>query len=337
MPGPQSITYQGKEYKSVSSLAKHLDISQSLLSQRIKMGWDERYWKSGKRKGMQKITYKNVQYRSLNALSKAIDIPYKTLEWRIDQGWEEERWADPPTDKTETCKANNERLVAEKASTFDDRLKEVNPNIVRRGVYQANDIKIAFYCKIHDREFEATPADKLRGSGCDICTQESKIESGRKTGSKWGPINGRNFEELWRVLADLERGREPTKIYLFNSPDTPLNKYGITSNLINKRKSQSKLPGTKSIEYGDLLIEPREYADRDHAVAIEAAYKYGYGIEGDPELGYGFTELTDATPEEFLERIEFLETKFNELGLWQFAREYCDPLQVRKANESKSD
>ena len=272
-----------------------------------------------------------VTYRSLNKLHKAIGIPYKTLEWRIGQGWPEEQWADPPADKAETCRANNERLIKEKSATFDDRLKEANANIIRRGEYQGNDIKIKFYCKIHDEEFFATPADKLKGSGCKICTQESKVENGRRTERMWGHVNGRNFEELWRVLAGLDRGREPTKLYLIDSPDTHLNKYGITSKTLAQRKASSGLPGTKSIRYGDPLIDPREYSDRDYAVAIEAAYKYGYGIDGDPSLGFGFTELTDATPEEFLERIEFYENKFNELGIWDFAREYCDPVQVEKA------
>ena len=112
---------------------------------------------------MHKITYKGVTYRSLNALHKAIGIPYKTLEWRIDQGWAEEKWADPPTDKAETCRTNNERVIKEKAATFDERLKKVNSNIVRIGEYKANDIKIKFFCKIHEREFDATPQNKLNG------------------------------------------------------------------------------------------------------------------------------------------------------------------------------
>ena len=81
-----------------------------------------------------------------------------------------------------------------------------------------------------------------------------------------------------------------------------------------------------------MLIEPRKYADRDLAVLIEGAFQFSYGVGASPQLGIGWTELTDRSPAEFLELISELEQALEELGAWDFAEEYCDPVQVEKAS-----
>ena len=56
------------------------------------------------------------------------------------------------------------------------------------------------------------------------------------------------------------------------------------------------------------------------------------GADASPKLGIGWTELTDRSPAEFIELIMELEKALLEMGAWEFAEEYCDPVQVEKAS-----
>lgn len=150
-------------------------------------------------------------------------------------------------------------------------------------------------------------------------------------GRIYGPLNGWSGDSVWEVLCGQSTRHEPAILYLFDSPDTSLLKYGITSQTALQRSRRSWLPGVKAIRYGELLVHPREYSDRDQAVLIEGAYQFSYGCDADPSLGVGWSELTDATPEEFLERVLELEEALLEMGPWDFADEFCDPAQVDKA------
>ena len=82
------------------------------------------------------------------------------------------------------------------------------------------------------------------------------------------------------------------------------------------------------------LIEPRKYHDRDDAVLIEQAYKFGWSCIDVPnslESWVGCTELTTQTGDEFELVIELLEVELLRLGRWNFAREYCHPAEVERA------
>ena len=104
-------------------------------------------------------------------------------------------------------------------------------------------------------------------------------------------------------------------LYLYESPVKGLSKFGIS----NDCERRSKQDG-----YGLQLVPHRSYASRVTAILIEQAYKYSYGVKAPAQLSdwCGRTELTDATPEEFEERINELEAALQELGLEAFASEY---------------
>lgn len=104
-------------------------------------------------------------------------------------------------------------------------------------------------------------------------------------------------------------------LYLYESPIKGLSKFGI-SNDCEKRAKEGG--------YGQQLVPHRSYPSRVDAVLIEQAYKFGYGLQPPAELSdwCGRTELTDATPSEFEERIDELEKALYELGPEAFASEY---------------
>jgi hypothetical protein len=213
------------------------------------------------------------------------------------------------------------------AKDFVDRLALANPDVELIGEYLGTNTKTEFRCKKHGEIHLAAPKQRLKGQGLHCC----HVANGRAMGRLTGPLNGWGGDSVWEVLAGRSTRHEPAVLYLFDSPDTPLLKYGITSGDIEKRKRRSWLPGVTAVRYGELLIEPRIYPNRDQAVLIEAAYQFSYGFDVSREIGIGWTELTDASPEEFLERIRELEESLIDLGPWGFAEEYCDPVQVEKA------
>lgn len=223
------------------------------------------------------------------------------------------------------------KKIGEVASDFVERLAIANPNIELVGEYIGSRAKTEFYCKIHGETHKSDPHGRLQGHGLHCC----HVANGRAMGALTGPLNGWNGDSVWEVLAGESSRHEPTELYLFESPDTKHLKYGITSTSLEDRSRQSHLPGIKAIRYGEQQIPARRYSDRDEAVLIEGAYQYSYGIEADPSLGIGYTELTDATPEEFIERISELELALTEMGAWNFAEEYCSPAQVKKAKSRR--
>ena len=101
-----------------------------------------------------------------------------------------------------------------------------------------------------------------------------------------GPLNGWQGDSVWQTLAEKSTRHEPAWLYLYDSPDTELLKYGIASDY-NDRMRRSRLHGYKGIRYGKLLIEPRKYPDRDQAVLIKGAYQFSYGADASPKLGIG--------------------------------------------------
>lgn len=226
----------------------------------------------------------------------------------------------------EAWAAQGQRKMAEAAADFVERLAVANPDIELIGEYMGTNNKTLFRCKRHGETHLASPKQRLRGQGLHCC----HVANGQAMGRLTGPLNGWQGDSVWQSLISRSTRHGEAWIYLFDSPDTELLKYGIASN-VDDRRRRSWLPGYEGIRYGALLIEPRRYAERDQAVLVEAAYQFSYGFEANPSLGIGWTELTDRSPEEFLSLIEELETALLEMGEWDFAEEFCDPLQFEKA------
>ena len=206
------------------------------------------------------------------------------------------------------------------ARTFDDKLKEKNPTKVRVGEYKGNDQKTKFRCLIHNEVHPARPGHMLSGQGIYCC----RVAKAREIGKVTGPLNGTKIDSVWRVLCDMQEKSGKCWLYLHESPCPPYNKFGIS----NEPKVRSRRGG-----YGAQLIEPRFYPDRDDAVLIEQAFKYGYGADIPEELTdwKGNTELTNIQADEFINTIEELEKSLLEMGRWDFAEEYCDPRELERA------
>ena len=223
--------------------------------------------------------------------------------------------------------AEGQKRMQEASKDFIQRLAVANPNIKLIGEYLGTNVKTLFRCLKHGEEHMASPKQRLLGQGLHCC----HVANGKAMGRLTGPLNGWQGDSVWQTLAKKSTRHEPAWLYLFDSPDTKFLKYGIATEC-NDRRRRSHLPGYKGIRYGELLIEPRKYADRDQAVLIEGAFQFSYGVDASPQLGVGWTELTDRNPAEFLELISELEQALMELGEWDFAEEYCDPIQVEKAS-----
>lgn len=198
-------------------------------------------------------------------------------------------------------------------------LEGINPNLEWiGGKYNGNESKLEFLCKKHGEIHPASWAQVRTGCGIRCCRRENLREIGIRS------LNRFSYDSVWRVLCNMNERTGETWLYLYESPVRPFNKFGI-SNEIEKR--------AESGNYGSRLIEPRLYTQRDDAVLIEQAFKYGYGSNSPEELSdwVGNTELTTLEPDEFLEVIEELEIALSELGRWDFAVEYCDPREVQRA------
>ena len=174
-------------------------------------------------------------------------------------------------------------------------------------------------------QVEATNASQGQGLNCS-CRQQKRVEHGKKS---WTPdlvrkgVEARQaagwsnpVDSIHNALTGELVNNVPTALYLYESPVTGLAKYGISV----RPEIRSKQEG-----YGAQLVPHRNYASRVTAVLIEQAYKYSHGLKPPAELASwcGRSELTDATPDEFSERIDELERALLELGQEQFARDYC--------------
>lgn len=170
----------------------------------------------------------------------------------------------------------------------------------------------------------ANNAKSGQGINC-ACRLQSRVEHGKKS---WTPeiaalgVDARMaagfsnpIDSVQNALTGDLVNNVPTSLYLYASPISGLAKYGIAVN----PDQRAKVGG-----YGKQLAPHRNYASRVTAVLIEQAYRYGYGMKPPAELAgwCGRTELTDATPSEFQERIEELEKALHELGAEAFASEY---------------
>ena len=134
------------------------------------------------------------------------------------------------------------------------------------------------------------------------------------------------MDNVWRALLDKLERKGSVYIYLYESHDKNFNKYGISK----KPRDRAKNGG-----YGEKLIEPRFYPERRDGVLVEQAFKYGYGsdIPKTLEDWVGNTELTNLSPREFEEIIDELDAMLIELGRWDFAEEYCDPAEIKRAKK----
>ena len=210
---------------------------------------------------------------------------------------------------------------------FIARLAERNPDIEWiSGEYINNQSKLTCRCKKHDHtQPNVWAMQVLAGHGLKCCGIENSREVGRNS------LNGSTVDNVWRSLTNRLSTKGNAYLYLFESPISGLNKYGI-----------GRDPGKRKRDggYGKQLIEHRFFPDRRDAVLIEQAFKYGFGVAEPAELAdwVGREELTNLQPEEFLEVIEHLEEALSRMGRWEFAEEYCDPRELERAhNEATTE
>jgi hypothetical protein len=207
---------------------------------------------------------------------------------------------------------------------LNNELSDINPNLTWiGGEYKNQNTRLVMQCKKHGETHLASWQQIAQGCGIRCC----RIENLRRIGKR--SLNRFDVDSVWRVLSRKNQRDGSAWIYLYESPEKGLNKFGI-SNDLNKR---AKYGG-----YGEKLIEPRFYPERDDAVLIEQAFKFGYGCEPPERLNNwtGNTELTTLTAEEFTEVIEELERELLERGRWRFAEEFCDPRELERAQKEKN-
>ncbi len=207
---------------------------------------------------------------------------------------------------------------------FLEKLTMRNPNIEwLAGDYTTNTSLITCRCRKHDFVQERVWAMQvLAGHGLKCCGLANSREVGRRS------LNGATIDNVWRALANKLDRNGSAYLYLFESPVRGYAKFGISA----EPDRRAKLAG-----YGKQLIAHRFYADRRDAVLVEQAYRYGYGCDSPFELQdwMGNTELTLQLPEEFIEIVEELEATLVSIGRWAFARSYCDPAQVNRAEREQ--
>lgn len=193
--------------------------------------------------------------------------------------------------------------------------------------YKNNRSKVLCQCNKCGDKARVAADNAAQGQGLNCsCRQQGRVEHGKKS---WTPeiaqkgVAAREaagwsnpVDSVHNALTGELINNVPTALYLYAAPVPGFAKYGIAA----KPAKRAKAGG-----YGEQLAAPRTYASRVTAVLIEQAYKYGYGVKPPAELAgwCGRTELTDATVEEFQERIAELERALLSLGKEQFARDYC--------------
>ena len=187
--------------------------------------------------------------------------------------------------------------------------------------YIDNETPIIHKCLIHNELGPCAPSNAKLGRGIWCCRVAASRQVGIASTNRFMP------DSVWKVLTGKNDVKGPSYLYLYESPATGYNKFGITKNLDHRSYTGN---------YGDELIEPIFYLEREDAVLIEQAYKYSYAeIEWPAELNNwsGKSELTKQSPSDFLETIEQLQEELLKLGRWNFAEEYCDPKEIEKARE----
>lgn len=215
------------------------------------------------------------------------------------------------------------RKVEKAASTFEKKLSEKNKNLLWvRGEYLSAKSTLWFYCKKHKEEHPSIPNTVLKGHGLRCCHRANSSEVGKKISTK----SENQIDTVWRALSStlLREGR--TMLYLFASPFEPYKKFGISFNP-QKRKREGG--------YGESLIKPRIYEEREDAILLEQAFKFSFSCMPPDELQNwgGKTELTILSPREFENEIIQLEIALKVMGRWKFAKQFCNPYEVKLAKE----
>ena len=204
-----------------------------------------------------------------------------------------------------------DRRKAKAAKEFLEKLAEKNKKVIYvSGEYKGSTVKsIIFKCLKHGFEDNPQPTDVLRGQSLKCCKQEASYAN----------IAG---DKVWKALTGKLERQGFVFLYLYKTKNPNFNKYGLTNNL-KKRATSGK--------YGESLIDPFRFNDRADGVLIEQAFKYSYGIDTPPlefKNWAGKTELTNFSSEEFKERIQEFISELLRLKRWDFAKEYCDPIEV---------
>ncbi len=206
-----------------------------------------------------------------------------------------------------------DRRKAKASKDFLEKLAKKNKKVIYvSGEYKGSTVKsIIFKCLKHGFEDNPKPTDILRGQSLKCCKQEASYSN----------IAG---DKVWKALTGTLERKGFVFLYLYKTKNPNFNKYGLTNNL-KKRASSGK--------YGESLIDPFRFNDRADGVLIEQAFKYSYGIDTPLEFKnwVGNTELTDFSSEEFIERIKEFISELIRLKRWDFAKEYCDPIDVELA------
>ncbi len=227
--------------------------------------------------------------------------------------------------RDESTKSISDRQNEEARKRFRKSLARVNPHYEWVGLpYINTKSKIMIYCKKHKQKHPIAAGKVLQRRQIPCCTYEGRSLCGKKMAE----LNRTLPDYVWRALLGKLEANGGTYLYLYESPEEGYSKFGISNNP-QKRSTQGG--------YGRKLIEPKFYIERADCVLIEQAYKYGYSCEPPESLRewQGHTELTTRSPEEFLEIIDDLEKALLDLGHWEFAKEYCDPQEIRKALDEK--
>ena len=86
------------------------------------------------------------------------------------------------------------------------------------GEYLGTNAKTLFGCKKHNETHLAAQKQRLKGQGLHCC----HVANGRAMGRLTGPLNGWSGDSVWQSLTGQSTKHEPTKLYLFDSPDTEL-------------------------------------------------------------------------------------------------------------------
>ena len=211
-------------------------------------------------------------------------------------------------------------------ATLSDRIKAKGRlELVSADGYKTIRSKVLCKCVACGEQKMVAADNATQGQGIDCsCRLAVRVKSGKKAWSieliekavaareaaGWGnPCDSVELALKGEVLPGT------CDLYLYESPVKGLSKFGISSDCERRAKQGG---------YGAQLLPHRHYSSRVNAVLIEQAYKFSYGVKPPSELSdwCGRTELTDATPAEFEERIEELEKALYELGPEVFASEY---------------
>jgi len=198
------------------------------------------------------------------------------------------------------------KLRREKArDEYDEKIKKVNPKVVRVGDYIDASTKIKHHCLIHNEEHLSRPNQILRGSGLYCCCYY--------------------LEPLKELLTSEEK--TPTYTYLYELVNhTGYIKVGISVD-----------PNLRALdkEYGELIS--CWYLDsRLEAYAVEQAALRDFVLKREcPEelkmhRWHGFSEIRKQTPEVAIQVLNFYQSEILELGVYRFILKYLDINNIEK-------